>query len=434
MRRVFETALRLGYSLLLWILLPGTTFYLVWRGLKQSAYLQRWSERFALYAVPGEPRCLWIHAVSVGEFNAIIDLAKRLCESHPQLPLLITTTTPTGSARVRQVFGDQVRHVYLPYDTPGAVRHFYEHFNPMIGLIVETEIWPNLIHEGRARGLPLVIVNARLSKRSMRGYASSASLWRMALSEVDAVLAQSNMDADRFRRLGLPSDRIKVTGNLKFDTRTPQAPPSLMLWRKLNPRPIWCAASTHPGEHAAVLEAHALVRARYPSALLIWAPRHPEVFADARKAMDAVGLSYAQRSDSAYADAQQQVLLVDTIGELNQLLSVADIAFVGGSLIEVGGQNVLEAATHSVPVLVGPHTANFADSVALLLEQSAAQRITDASSLAKAVIEAFRDPARAQARGAAGKLAVESQRGALQRTLDGIAPFLVASQDSAERP
>ena len=419
-------ALRGLYSLAIRLALPLSLYYLIWRGLRQRDYFDRWSERFALYRGPGAAACLWIHAVSVGEVNAAAPLVAALRRRRPDLPLLVTTTTPTGSARVRALWGREVRHVYLPYDLPGAVRNFLDHFQPRLALVVETEIWPNLFAELRARGTPLAIVNARLSERSLRGYRPIAALVAATLAKVDLVAAQSEADARRYRKLGAPSARVRVAGNLKYDQPVPDGlVEQAGGWRqRWGARPTWVAASTHPEEEAIVLQAHAQVLARFPEALLLWAPRHPERFsavaAEARRA----GLATATRRGEGLPDARTQVFVLDTLGELLSFCAAADLAFVGGSLQEVGGHNVLEPAALGVPVVVGPHTFNFQESTDLLIEAGAAQRVGDADGLASAVIEAFADPPRAQARGAAGRQRIAGERGALARTMQWLEPML----------
>lgn len=414
-----ERLLLMAYSLAMSLLVPLTLGHLFWRGLGQRAYWRRWDERFALYREPGLRECLWLHAVSVGEVNAAAPLLDRLRRRYPGLPVLVTTTTPTGSERARAIWKDGIRHVYLPYDTPGAVRHFLDQFRPRIAIVMETEIWPCLFVEIGRRGIPLLIVNARLSERSLSGYAPIRRMLRIALRAVGDVLAQTPADLDRYRRLGLEENRGRVLGNLKYDIALPEELAVRMREGRANwgERPVWIAASTHPDEEAAVIDAHRLVLARFPNALLLWAPRHPERFADAiAKAKDA-GLEVAHRSQHRWPSASTQCFVIDTLGELMGFYACADVAFVGGSLQAIGGHNVLEPAALGVPALVGPHTFNFQDVTELLLDAGGLRRIGDAESLAREVMAWFADPESGRRCGEAAKARVLAERGALERTL-----------------
>jgi 3-deoxy-D-manno-octulosonic-acid transferase len=339
-------AMRGLYSLVIRLALPISLYYLIWRGLRQSEYFDRWSERFALYRGDGLLGCLWIHAVSVGEVNAAAPLLAALRERYPGQQLLVTTTTPTGSARVRALWGREVRHVYLPYDLPGAVRNFLEHFQPQLALVMETEIWPNLFAVLRHRGVPVLIANARLSERSLRGYRPIAPLVRDTLSAIDVVAAQSAADAERYRKLGARAASVLVTGNLKYDLPLPEGIVEQALeWRRAwGGRPVWIAASTHPDEEEVVLQAHRAVLEAFPEALLLWAPRHPERFAAVAAASGRAGFQVRQRRDDGLPGLDSDVFVVDTLGELMAFYAASDVAFVGGSLQEVGGHNVLEPA------------------------------------------------------------------------------------------
>ena len=409
------------YSALLWLLVPVTLYHLVWRGLRQREYLLRWSERYAqLEALPElPPGALWVHAVSVGEVNAAIPLVNALRERHPDRPLLITTITPTGSARVRALWGDAVHHVYLPYDLHGMVRRFLERVRPALAIVIETELWPNLFVACARKQVPIIIANARLSERSLRGYRWMGALIRLALSGVRLVAAQSEADAARFRVLGGDDVRIEVTGNLKFDQPLPKSSLEEAIgWRRtFGGRPAWVAASTHADEEAAVLEAHQRLRETHPRALLLWAPRHPERFdAVAARVLDA-GLALRRRSVDRGPDARCDVFLIDSLGELPGFLAAGDVAFVGGSLIPVGGHNTLEPAALGVPVLSGPHTFNFAEITALLKDVGALETVVDGAELAAAIHALLANPDEARARGRAGRIRIDRERGALARTL-----------------
>lgn len=413
-------ALRGLYSLVIRLALPVSLYYLIWRGLRQSEYFDRWSERFALYRGAPIGDCLWLHAVSVGEVNAAIPLVNALRTRYPGRELLITTTTPTGSARVRALWGEQVRHVYLPYDLPGAVRNFLDHFHPAIGLVMETEIWPNLFAELQRRGVPTIIANARLSERSLKAYRPIAPLVRMTMATIDYVAAQSDGDAERYRKLGAPAERVHRTGNLKYDLPLAEDLPEQARNFRARwgaQRPVWIAASTHADEEAAVLQAQRAVAARFPDALLLWAPRHPERFAAVAAACARAGMRVATRRGEGLPAPDSEAFVVDTLGELMAFYAAADVAFVGGSLQEIGGHNLLEPAALGVPALVGPHTFNFLEVTELLLATGAVQRVNDASELGAKLCELLANPEERARRGEAGRVRIEVERGALARTL-----------------
>ena len=407
------------YSLVARIALPFSMFYLIWRGMRLRPYLDRWSERFALYREPGPDTCLWLHAVSVGEVNAAAPLLAALRQRHPASVFLVTTTTPTGSARVRALWGDTVRHAYLPYDLPGAVRHFLDHYRPLLAVVLETEIWPNLYAELGRRGIPLAIVNARLSEKSLRGYRPFRPLLSAALADVDCVAAQTQDDAERYRKIGADPKSLTVTGNLKYDFEPPAGLEQQgALWRRSwGPRPVWIAASTHPEEEAVVLTAHRDLRRRFPEALLLWAPRHPERFDAVANESERAGFRTARRSREGLPTTDAAVFVIDTLGELQAFYAAADVAFVGGSLQPIGGHNLLEPAALGVPALVGPHTGNFGEITELLLQAGAVRRIQDAASLSAAISAWWLDSSEAVRCGAAGRTRIASERGALARTL-----------------
>lgn len=424
-----ERLLLSAYSLAMSLLLPLTLVHLFWRGLRQRAYWRRWDERFAFYRQPARRDGLWLHAVSVGEVNAAAPLLDRLRARYPGLPVLLTTTTPTGSERARAIWGEAVQHVYLPYDTTGAVRHFLDQFRPRIAIVMETEIWPCLFLEIGRRGIPLLLVNARLSERSLAGYAPIRRMLRIALRAVSEVLAQSPGDLARYRQLGLAPAQGRVLGNLKYDIALPTELVARMRAERVHwgGRPVWIAASTHPEEEAAVLAAHQRVLARFPDALLLWAPRHPERFQAALESAAVAGLRVACRREQQWPAADTQCFVIDTLGELVGFYACADIAFVGGSLQPIGGHNVLEPAALGLPSLVGPHTFNFEDITDLLLEAGGARRVADAALLAEAVTGLLADVGARQRSGAAARELVQSQRGALARTLAVIEARLPAT-------
>lgn len=410
------------YALVLHLAFPVTLYHLVWRGMRQREYLRRWTERYGwLEGKLDLHDAIWVHAVSVGEVIAARPLVDGLLARHPGRPLLVTTITPTGSERVRALWGERVHHVYLPYDLRQMVRRFLDRARPSLAVIVETEIWLNLYVECERRGIPLMMVNARLSERSLRGYLPVRSLARLAMQSVDLVAAQSRADAERLAQIGARREHIIVTGNLKYDLALPEGVhEQALLWRRGwgERRPVWMAASTHGPEEAGVLAAHRAVLEQHPDALLLWAPRHPERFGPAASLAQEAGLTVRTRRGQRLPVADTQVFIVDTIGELLWFFAAADLAFVGGSLCPVGGHNVLEPAALGVPSVVGPHTFNFAEVSHRLGKAGGLLQVGDAGGLADAVAALLDDPARCRAMGEHARAEVRALGGAVGRTLD----------------
>ncbi len=426
-QRVIEHTLRGLYSAALYLLLPITVYHLIWRGFRQRAYLLRWDERYARYrnAPPGDEH-LWIHAVSVGEVNAAAPLVNALLRDHPQHRILITTITPTGSERVAALWGDRVAHVYLPYDITGAVARFLRHFRPSIALIVETELWPNLLFACRDHDVPAYLVNARLSERSLRGYRALRPLVGRALRTMRAVAAQSDADGARFLRLGARADQVIVCGNLKFDTRVDPAIDTFAqeFRTRVAGRPVWIAASTHPDEEALVLAIDRHLRTRWPDLLMLWAPRHPERFRPATQLAIDTGLQVATRRLTRLPDRDDAVFVIDTLGELMSFYACADVAFVGGSLQPVGGHNLLEPAAVGTAIVTGPHLHNFND-IAEQLSGAHALRIgSDVVAVAAKIESLLAHPEERRRMAEAGRSLVEQGGGALRRTLILIADSL----------
>ena len=409
---------RLLYSLLFTLAQPLVWLRLVWRARKQPEYLRHIGERYGFYPQPAPGRLLWLHVVSVGETRAAEPLIKALLESCPEHALLLTHMTPTGRATGGELIakhGARLLQAYLPYDLPDACARFFAHFQPELGLLMETELWPNLIAAAARRSIPLALVNARLSARSQRGYARLSPLIRPALAALTAVAAQTPADADRLRAIG--AQRISVLGNIKFDV-TP-APEKIQLgrvWRSaLAGRPVWLAASTREGEETLIVDAF-LDIAR-PDLLLLIVPRHPQRFGEVAALLDARRLSYCRRSAAAFPTAQTRVWLGDSMGEMPAYFAVADLALIGGTLLPFGGQNLIEAAACGCPVLVGPHTYNFAQATEDAVACGAARRIIDAPEAGGAVHELLDDgPALATMRAAAAQFS-QAHRGATARTL-----------------
>lgn len=418
--RMIEHTLRGLYSAALYFLLPVTVYHLIWRGFRQRAYLLRWDERYARYRdAPSSDDCIWIHAVSVGEVNAAAPLVNALLRDYPQRRVLVTTITPTGSDRVAALWGARVAHVYLPYDLTGAVARFLLHFRPRLALIVETELWPNLLFACRDHGVPAYLVNARLSERSLRGYRALRPLVGRALRTMRAIAAQSEADASRFLRLGARADQVVVCGNLKFDTRIDPAIDAFSreFRARVCGRPVWIAASTHPDEEAAMLAINRRLRMRWPDLLMLWAPRHPERFRPVTQLAIDTGLQVATRKLTRLPDRDDAVFVIDTLGELMSFYACADVAFVGGSLQPVGGHNLLEPAAVGTATVTGPYLHNFSE-IAEQLSQARALRIGADADTVAAEIEALLDDDGERARmAAAGRALVQQGRGALERTL-----------------
>ncbi len=430
---LIERLLRGLYSTVLYLLVPLTVYHLIWRGFRQPAYFQRWNERYARYYDDPHLQILWVHAVSVGEVNAAVPLVNALRRGRPDLHLLVTTITPTGSERVRALWGHDVEHVYLPYDLPGAVSRFIDHYRPRAGLIMETELWPNLLFGCRDRGVPVYILNARLSERSLRGYRVLAPLVSRALRTVTTVAAQSLADAVRFVRLGARPEQAVVLGNLKFDVMVPEGLESFAAEcrRRCGDRPVWIAASTHEDEEAAVISIHRRLRARFPNLLLLWAPRHPERFRMVAEHARAAGWSVSTRSRAQWPATTDAVFVIDTLGELVNFYACADATFVGGSLQAIGGHNLLEPAAAGTAIVTGPHLHNFVE-ISRQLDEVGALRIgTDAEGVGTALEALLVDPQLRARMTDAGRTLVETGRGALAQTMVLLQPVLSANPTTA---
>ena len=419
--------MRYLYTLAMYLVTPLLVLRLLGRSVRSDTYRRRWPERFGFFKAPGFVGSLWVHAVSVGEVNAAEPLIKALRRDYPQAPLVVTTVTPTGKARVQQLFGDSVFHVYLPYDLPFSVSRFLKKIRPRLALIVETEIWPNLYFACHRRGIPLMIVNARLSERSMRGYKMLHGLLRPALRCVDVIAAQSRADAARYRLLGADPQKIVVAGNMKFDMPIPSGAVDAGAAMRAHwgpRRPVWMAASTHEGEELAVFEAHLAVLKRLPDALLLIAPRHPERFRLVENTVRSLGFSVATHSADGVPSASHQVFVIDAMGQMMPFFAASDVAFVAGSLVPIGGHNVLEPAALSVPVLVGPHTFNFEEITRSLIDQGGAERVGDVDQLGQEVLRLLLDGARREQMGVAAQRVFDRERGAVQRIMQMIDALL----------
>ena len=421
--------MRRWYSLLIYCAAPLAFAVVLWRGLRDPGYREGLGERFGWGPRIGSDstRSIWVHAVSLGEMTAAAPLVRALKLKFPQNPLVLSTATPTGRARARGLFGDTVEVRFLPYDMPGAVARFLDRTRPRLAVIMETELWPNLFTECERRGVPMVLASARLSAKSVSHYRRFARLFRGIFSGVSLLAAQTREDAERFIAIGARNGRTHVVGNIKFDIEV--NPAVIDHGRELrssfgSARAAWIAGSTHAGEEEQVLAAQEILHAAAPDTLLILVPRHPDRFGAVAELLSRRGLQFTRRSGGTAPDASTQVLLVDTVGELASLYAAADVAFVGGSLVPIGGHNLLEPAALERPVLTGPYYSNSRDIARLLLAQGAALQVNDARELAAAVMRLLADPAERLRMGAAGRRIVESNRGSIARLLALIEPLL----------
>ncbi|ACB91528.1 3-deoxy-D-manno-octulosonic acid transferase [Xylella fastidiosa subsp. fastidiosa] len=422
-----EWLLRALYSALLYLLLPFTIYHLVWRGFRVRQYFNRWNERYASYPAAYARPQVWLHAVSVGEVNAAASLVNALRQQRPDIRWVITTITPTGSERVRALWGDSLEHVYLPYDVPGSVERFLRYFRPQLALILETELWPNLLFGCRSHGIPVYILNARLSVRSLRGYRLLKPLIRRALRSVVCVAAQSQEDALRFLRLGARPDQVVALGNLKFDIPTPQDLDVFMAaFRRCVPmaRPVWIAASTHEGEEAAIIDIHTRLLRRIPNLLLLWAPRHPERFHKVEGLAYEHGWRVSTRKQHTWPDVTTDVFVIDTLGELSAFYGCAQVAFVGGSLQPIGGHNLLEPAAVGTATVTGPYLHNFSEISRRMKGAQALEICADAEAVGAMLEHLLADPSKRSQMAQAGLALVANGRGAVARTLVQINPHL----------
>jgi 3-deoxy-D-manno-octulosonic-acid transferase len=420
------------YRALLCLATPVILARLALRGFRSPEYWRRWGERFGRVPADAGPADVWLHAVSVGEARAALPLVDALRRPPYGLRLLVTTTTPTGSAQVRDALGGEVGHCYAPYDLPGAVSRFLDAVRPRAALVMETELWPNQILECARRGIPMVFVNARLSQRSFERYTHYLpSLMADVLPKAAGFAAQSAEDAERLGGLGAPAEKLRITGNIKFDAKVPASLTEVgrVLRRQLGAqRPVWIAGSTREGEEALVLDAFRAVREQLADALLVVAPRHPERFGVVARQCRSAGFAVALRSDhKGPVPPEVSVYVCDTMGELTQFYAAGDVAFVGGSLVPTGGHNLLEPLSLGVPVLFGPHTEHFAEISRLVLERGAGRRVGNPETLAASVMHLLTDANARFAMGEAGLRLITENRGALDRTLaflDQLVPSL----------
>ena len=419
--------MRFIYVIFGYLLIPVLLGHLLWRSRTNPEYRQRISERFGRDHARLPQPSIWVHAVSVGEIQAAAALVRALLELYPTQPVVLTTVTPTGAQRARELFVDAVVYSYAPFDLAGAVRKFFDWSRPKLLIVLETELWPNLYHECGRRDVPLVLASARVSPKSVNRYRWMLSLFRQTLSHGIVIAAQSEADAKRFLALGADPQRTNVTGNIKFDFNLPadiEIDGGKFRQSHAPDRPVWIAASTHASEEEIVLAAHRQVLDAFPNALLLMVPRHPERFQTVTSLTVKQGFSAVRRSTEDDCTMDTEVFIGDSMGELPVFYAAADIAFVGGSLVQIGGHNLLEPAALGKPVLTGPYTYNAEDIARLLQDAGAARIVTDADELGEAVINLLGDAGERLRLGTLGRGVVDSNRGALDRLLTLIAPLV----------
>lgn len=424
------------YTIVFCLALPLIMLRLLYRSIKAPGYRRRWPERFGVIKTTSVRRpSIWVHAVSVGETLAAVPLIRRLLQDYPQHTIVLTTTTPTGSERVQALFASElmtgrINHTYATYDIPCLLNRFLDAVHPSVLVVMETELWPNLVHCCALRDIPVVLANARLSEKSAKGYSRFASLTREMLGKMTCVAAQNTSDGERFLCLGLPPDKLAVTGSIKFDLELNeetklQAYKNRVSWSNNGRRLVWLVASTHPGEDETVIDVFQNLRKACPELLLILVPRHPERFDTVAQLCRSRRLNTVRRSEMTTASVtvtdSTAVLIGDTMGELIWMYGVCDIAFVGGSLVPVGGHNLIEPAAWARPIITGPHLHNFSEISALLTAKHALHICESASALEPAMLSLLSDESRRHEMGNNAQRVAEENRGALQKLLAVIA-------------
>ena len=413
--------MRLIYTVLFHLLVPIVLLRLYWRGFKAPEYRKRWTERLAIYHHKYPDNVIWIHAVSVGEAEAVFPLVKQLQKKYPLDTFLITTTTPTGSARVKAVLADTVIHVYLPYDLPAVVRRFLNTFRPKIAIIMEKEIWPNLFAQVGEQTIPLFIINARLSANSAKGYKKIPGLVIPALSHVTAVATQTQEDCQRFIEIGSAVQKTLVTGNIKFDLTIAEqviAEGKALKTKLFSGRFVWIIASTHKGEDEIFFNIYSQLKQQIPELLLLIVPRHPERFKGVQQMAEQQQLKTIMRSSESKCSTETDVYIADTMGELKMLYAAADIGFIGGSMVPVGGHNILEPLAVGLPVMFGPHMINFKEIANNVLSFQAAIQCQDSHEIIKTVIRLYEDQAYRQQLIEKGTKFLRSSQGATTRIIE----------------
>ncbi len=420
--------MRLFYTLLFYLLLPFVLLRLYWRGFKAPQYRKRWAERLAIYHQKYPNNVIWIHAVSVGEAEAVFPLIKRLQQNYPVDQFLVTTTTPTGSARVKAVMGDKVTHVYLPYDLPFVVKRFLAIFKPKVAIVMEKEIWPNLYAQCAKKSIPLMIINARLSANSAKGYKKIPALVKPALANVCFIATQTEEDEQRFIEIGAETNKVGTLGNIKFDLQQDDALIKQASNIKNNlfaDRFVWLIASTHEGEEDIFFQIYPQLKKQIPELLLMLVPRHPERFKLVAELANKYKFNTCLRSSEQQCSADTDVYIADTMGELKLLYGTADICFVGGSMVPVGGHNILEPAIMNVPIIFGPHMLNFKEIANAVLQLNAAIQCEDKEQIIKTVIHLHNKPAYRDELITKANAFVKNNQGATARTAKLISNILL---------
>lgn len=422
---------QLLYSLSLALLSPLILLYLyAIRGNKQSAYRQNFLERLGIYSTEIPKHAVVFHCASVGEVLAATPLIKTFIQQNPLENILVTCNSPTGRVQIEQNLGNTVTVCYLPIDFYFSSKRFIHHVQPKLLVMLETELWPNLFAHARQLNCPINIINARLSEKSFLGYQKIAPLSRFIMQHINTLASHNDEDAQRFIRLGLEPHKVMVTGSIKFDIQLTKHDKNTanQLKQTFSERPIWVAGSTHPGEHEQILAAHQILLNTHPSALLIIAPRHPEQFNKVEALLTQSPLQHCRRSSTF--DPKSQVLLADTLGELKMLFGCADIAYIGGSLIERGGHNPLEAAAFSLPILTGPHVYNFAHIYPLLFELNAATKVSNSQELASLLNTLLNDEPQRKTQGKQALACLARNQGAITKTLNLLQSQLKTTEQS----
>lgn len=414
---------RLIYTLLIYCLVPFVVLRLLIRSRKNAAFRQRIGERFGFVHALSDKPVIWFHVVSVGETLGAKPLILKLVEQHPDHHILVSSTTLTGSDTVQKLFGDQVKHVYFPYDLQGSLKRFLNHIQPKKLIIMETEIWPNLYASCQQRNIPIIIVNARLSQRSMKSYLKIKTLVAETLVHVCLIAARGEDDVKHFKQLGASDQQLEAVGNIKFDLEISTQETQLgQCFRQQwgHERLVWVAASTHQGEDAQVLAMHQNLLKVLPSLLLVIVPRHPERFDDVYQLAKQTGLSIQRRSEHKEFSPEAQIITGDSMGEMLSWFAAADIAFMGGSLVETGGHNPLEPAALAVPVVSGPHVFNFAEIFPLLEDKNAAWVLGGVDAIQKKLLALFQNEDERREAGKRGSALIKQHQGVLDRLLGKI--------------
>ncbi len=417
------------YTFFFYLITPLILLRLLYRAIKAPAYRYRVLERFGIFKAPSFQNCIWVHAVSVGETLAAVPLIKQLQQNYPDTTIVITTMTPTGSERVRAAFSDSVFHVYAPYDLPGSINRFLQKINPRLLLIMETELWPNTLQGCKNHSVPVLLANARLSEKSAAGYRRFSGLTQPMLMNISKIVAQTSADGERFIQLGLPKEQLQVSGSIKFDVAISDELKNTSSklreqWCGESERIIAIAASTHEGEDEIIFNAFNNAQKAIPNLLLLLVPRHPERFDSVFGQAEKKGFAVQRRSAMSDLDIATQVIVGDTMGELFMLYGVADFAFVGGSLVNTGGHNMLEPAAWGIPIITGESDFNFLEISRLLQQENALCKVADTSELAEKFIEWSGNEVLRNELGHNALQVVEANRGALKKLLSAVAELL----------